>query len=200
MFSKIILTIVLLSGFYAVAAQTEWELAKDKNGIKVYTAKEANSKFKSVKVEARLAGTLQKLTDVLLDVNNIKKWVFSTKESYALKKISTYEILYYNETSLPWPVSNRDVPIQMKLTADFENNTLKVVSTGVPQAIPIKKGIVRVPELGNSWDVKYDGKNTLFITYLLSMDPGGSIPPAITNMFMTKGPFETFTNLAERLK
>lgn len=200
MFLKVILSIIFLSGYCSLRAQTEWELVKDKNGIRVFTAKESNSKFKSVKVEARLTGTLQKLVNVLLDVNNTKNWVFSTKESYTLRQISTYEILYYNETSLPWPVSNRDVPIQMKLTADYKNNTLKVVSSGVPQAIPIKKGIVRVPKLTNSWDVKYDGKNNLAIMYLLSMDPGGSIPSAITNMFMTKGPFETFSNLAELLK
>lgn len=173
---------------------------KDKNGIKVFTSKESSSKFKSIKVEAQLSGTLQKLLNVLLDVNNTKNWVYSTKESYTIRKISPNEILYYNETSLPWPVSNRDVPIRMKATPDFKNNTLKVIAMGVPQAIPEKNGIVRIQQFNSSWDVKFDGKNRLSITYLLSMDPSGSISSTVTNMFMTKGPYETFSNLADRLK
>jgi hypothetical protein len=48
--------------------------------------------------------------------------------------------------------------------------------------------------------VKYDGKGRLFIVYFLEMDPGGSVPAWITNMFVAKGPYETFSNLAEVLK
>jgi hypothetical protein len=196
---------ILISIFFAgivntAFSQVDWELNKDKNGIKVYTAKESTSKYKDIKVEAALQGTIQKLMTILLNVGTTKGWVYGTKESYIIKKINPNEILYYSETSLPWPVSNRDVPIQMVLTPDMKNNTLKVIAAGIPNAIPEKKGVVRIPYFNATWDVRSDGKDKLHITYLLKMDPGGSVPAGVTNLFVSKGPFETFNNLSELLK
>ncbi len=200
MIVRIFLLFFLAITFTPVFSQTNWELTKEKNGIKVYTAKDASSKFKSLKVEAVFTGTLQKLINVLTDVGHIKDWVYGTKESYLIKKISASEIIYYSETNLPWPVSDRDIPIQMRLNMDAKNNTLKITATGMPNAIPEKKGIVRIPYFNAYWDVKYDGKNKLTISYILKMDPGGSVSPSVTNMFMTRAPYETFSNLSELVK
>ncbi|MDQ6812519.1 MAG: START domain-containing protein [Bacteroidota bacterium] len=200
MFRKISISVFFITILHTGFSQLQWQLSKDQNGIKVYTAKEASSKFKEIKVEATLEGTIQKLENILINVGKTKGWVYGTKDSYIIKKISPNEILYYSETSLPWPVSNRDIPIKMVLTPDARNNTLKVVATGIPDAIPEKKGIVRLPYFNATWDVKSEGKNKLNITYLLKMDPGGSVPAGVTNLFVSKGPFETFNNLSELLK
>lgn len=181
-------------------SQTNWELTKDKNGIKVYTANEGSLKFKSIKVEAVFTGTLQKLVKVLRDVKNNKEWVYSTKQSYPIKEISANEILYYSETSLPWPVNNRDIPVRMRLNFNQANNTLKVNASGEPNAFPLQKNVVRLKYFNSSWDVKYAGKNKIRIIYFLRMDPSGNVPAQVTNMFITKGPYETFENLAKLLK
>jgi hypothetical protein len=41
---------------------------------------------------------------------------------------------------------------------------------------------------------------TIYIIYEVEVDPGGSIPGWIANMFVAKGPFETFGNLGKKLK
>lgn len=194
------LFICLLLQSYASYSQNRWELTKEKNGIKVFTANETSSKFKSIKVEAVLTGTLQKLVQILRDVRNNKDWVYSTKQSYLLKQINANEILYYSETALPWPVSNRDIPVRMRLNLDASSNTLKVVASGEPNALPVQKGIVRIQSFSTSWDVKFDGKNKLSIIYYLKMDPSGNVPTQVTNMFITKGPYETFDNLSKLLE
>lgn len=196
---KIIFSVFLVATLNSAFSQ-EWELTKEKNGIKVYTAKEASSKFKDIKVEAVFTGTIQKLVSILMNVANTKNWVYGTKDSYLIRKINANEILYYSETALPWPVNNRDIPIKMQLNSDPRNNTLKVFASGVPNAIPQKKGVVRIPYFNAFWDVKYDGKSKLIISYVLKMDPGGTVPAGVTNMFITKGPYETFNNLGEMLK
>ncbi|WP_018613477.1 START domain-containing protein [Segetibacter koreensis] len=179
--------------------QTNWELTKDKNGIKVYTATEGESKYKSIKVEAVLAGTLQKLVNILRDVGKNKEWVYSTKQSYPIRQISGNEILYYSETELPWPVSNRDIAVRMRFNLNPAKNTLKVVASGEPGAFPIQKGVVRLQFFSSTWDVKYVGNNKISISYYLKMDPSGNVPAPVTNMFITKGPYETFENLGKLL-
>jgi hypothetical protein len=200
MLLRVFITIGFFTIISSVFSQTKWELAKEKNGIKVFTSLDGTSKFKSIKVEAVLAGTLDKLTYLFLDAASNKDWIYNTKESYIIKRISPLETLSYTETSVPWPASNRDIPIQTQLKLDAKNNTLKVVARGVPDALAVKKGIVRIPFFNSLWNVKYDGKSKLFISYFLEMDPGGSVPAWITNMFVAKGPYETFYNLARVLK
>jgi hypothetical protein len=180
-------------------AQTQWELTKDKNSIKVYTAKEGASKFKSIKVEAALNGTIQKLAAILRDVNNNKSWVYNTKQSYVLKKNNANDVLYYLETELPWPVDNRDVTIRLRMDVDSIRNTLKATAIAEPNVLPEKKGMVRIKHFNTAWNVRAAG-NQLIINYTLNMDPGGSVPASVTNMFISKGPYETFYNLAQLLK
>jgi len=196
----IIIAIYFFINACAAFSQTDWQLIKDKDGIKVYTANEGSSKYKSIKVEAVLAATLQKLVKILRDVKNNKEWVYSTRQSYPIKEDGPNEIFYYSESSLPWPVSNRDIPVRMRLNADPANNSLTVVASGEPNALPIQKGIVRIQFFKSSWNVKYDGKNKLSIVYYMKMDPSGNVPAQVTNMFITKGPYETFENLGKLLK
>lgn len=194
------MVICLFINAYTSFSQTKWQLTRDEDGIKVYTASEGSSKFKSIKVEAVLAGTLQKLVNILRDVKNNKEWVYSTKKSYPIKEISANEILYYSETNLPWPVSNRDIPVRQQLNLNPANNTLTVVASGEPNAFPLQKGIVRIQFFSSSWYVKSDGKNKISIIYYLKMDPSGNVPSQVTNIFITKGPYETFINLAKLLR
>jgi hypothetical protein len=192
--------IICLLQFQVAFAQTNWELSKDKNGIKVYTASNSTSKFKSIKVEANVEGTLEKLVNILMDVSNNKNWVYNTRYSYLIRKTSKSDILYYAETSLPWPISNRDMIIRMQFFHDTINKTLKVIATGVPDELPEKKGLVRIKYFNGLWDVKYNDENKMLINYILTMEPGGSVPAGITNMFISKGPYETFNNLSNALK
>jgi hypothetical protein len=41
---------------------------------------------------------------------------------------------------------------------------------------------------------------TINIIYTIELDPGGSVPAWIANMFADKGPYESFSNLADLLK
>src|SRR3954471_7337698 len=86
-------------------SQSSWKLTKEKKGIKIYTKSTDSSNFKSIKVEGVFEGTWEKLFNILMDVPGQQQWVYRTKKSYVVKKISENEVLYYTETSLPWPAS-----------------------------------------------------------------------------------------------
>jgi hypothetical protein len=42
--------------------------------------------------------------------------------------------------------------------------------------------------------------NSISIVYILEADPGGSVPAWMVNMFIDKGPFESFKKLSGLLK
>jgi len=82
-------------------AQYTWKLSKDKNGIKVFESNTQNSNLKSIKVECNMDGNVPQLISALNDVSYYKNWVYRTRKSYILKKISPLEFYYYEETSAP---------------------------------------------------------------------------------------------------
>jgi hypothetical protein len=194
-----IVTIIFFLALSCSLFAQSWELSRNENNIKVYKGEIDSSKYKIIKVEAEIQGTLEKLIAILKDVNNNKNWVYNTRRSYLVKAISEDEFLYYAETHLPWPFDNRDMVIRMHFDLDTAQHFLKIKATGEPGAAPEVSGKVRIQKFDGDWDVKYDGGNKISIVYVLQVDPGGNISPGISNLFVTKGPFETFNNLSRLL-
>jgi len=180
--------------------QNKWILKKDKDGIKVFTKNVDTSKFKAIKVECVLDGTIDKFDSIIRNVENHKSWVYSTKKSFLVKVVNKTEIIYYTETSLPWPASNRDVIIQMQILKDSVNNSETINASNLNGVIDEKSGIVRVRLLSMQYYVHLVSEHKISITFNILVDPSGSIPAWIVNAFAVKGPFETFSKLGDFLK
>jgi hypothetical protein len=201
---KSVLKISLLTLCLAIAStafsQYSWKLSKDKDGIRVYQSAVAHSNYKSIKVECTMEGNYDKLMAVLSDVGHQKDWVYNNKRSYMLKRISPYEYYYYSETSLPWPMSNRDAAVHLKMSKDSFNRFLKINAVSEPNYIPEENGKVRVPRSDISWYVTMPTPKTISIVYIFDAEPGGSLPAWLVNMFADKAPYESFKKLSILLK
>ena len=185
---------------FTASSQYNWKLTKDKDGIRVYQSEIKSSNYKSIKVECTLEGTYDKLTAILNDVTLHKNWVYNNKTSSLLKRINPGEFYYYSETSLPWPMSNRDAVVHLKMTKDSLNRFIKVVAIAEPGYLPEKSGKVRVPQSNVQWYVTIPTSKTIHIVYTFEADPGGSVPSWLVNSFADKGPYESFRKLATLLK
>ena len=159
----------------------------------------SNSNYKRIKVECTVEGSIDKLLRVLNDVNNHKNWIYNTKNAYILKRVSANEYYYYTETSLPWPMQNRDAVVHIKFERESPG-VLNIAAAGEPEFLPLMNGKVRVPRSANSWQVTNAGPNKIHVVYIFEADPGGHLPPWLVNTFVNKGPYESFSKLAEILR
>lgn len=198
-FIFIILCLVLGTATTAFA-QNNWELKQDKEGIKVYTKNMDNSAFRAIKTVCTIDATPSVLTAVLLDINNSTEWVYATKKAVLLKQPSPDELYYYSEIAVPWPVSNRDFIVRLKVTQDERTRAVTVVADNQPTYLPENKNIVRVPQSYSKWVIEPLPNNQVKIEYILQVDPGGTVPAWLINLFATKGPFESFKSLREQVK
>jgi len=194
---KVLLFLLLSFTSTFVLADTKWELKKDKDGIKVYTGSVANSNIKAVKVSCIMNTTLEQLVAILLDTKAHEKWVYNTEVSYLIKTITTSHQLYYSEINMPWPLANRDVIMDIQFSQDKATKVMYVSGNAVEGYVPVNKNKVRVRSSKISWTITPINKTQIDIAYTAQADPGGAIPAWIANMFMTKGPFETFKKLKE---
>lgn len=189
---------LILSGF--AFPQKDWTLVNDENWIQIYKSDMANSSYKRVKVECTINGTMDKLVRILNDVNNYKNWIYHTKNAFVLKRINANEYYYYMETTLPWPMQNRDAAVHIKLQKDSNNRSLNIVAFVEPDYMPVVSRKIRVPRATNTWQVTAPAPDKLHIVYIFEADPGGHILPWLVNTFVNKGPYESFKKLAQTLK
>jgi hypothetical protein len=192
---------ILLPGFYYQGfSQKNWELKSQKQDIAIFTRTFPDSRFKAVKVECTLAATLSQFVAVIMDVNTGDQWVYSTKSVALLKQVSPSELYYYSEVNVPWPASNRDFIAHLKVVQDPNTRVVTIYGPTVPDYIPVKKDIVRVTQSEGKWIITPLSKKLIKVEYTLRLDPGGNIPAWLINMFVTKGPFESFKNLKTHLQ
>ena len=97
-------------------------------------------------------------------------------------------------------MSNRDAVLHLKIDRDSLGRFVSITITSEPNYIPAKNGLVRVPHLLINWTAAQNFADTLHHVYIFEIDPGGSIPAWLVNMFADKGPYETFKQLGKALK
>jgi hypothetical protein len=176
-------------------AQDGWKLKTDKDEVQVYMKAEENSSYKSVKTVTTMRTTLSAVSAILLDVLKTPDWVYGTKQCSLLKKESPTSLYYYAEMGMPWPVSNRDFVIRISLSQNPQTKVVTVIATNLPTYIPEKDGIVRIQRSSGRWTISPVGNGMVRVEYILQIDPGGSLPASIVNMFSYNGPFQSFKNL-----
>ena len=175
-----------------------WELKDEEEGIKVYTRTVENSDIKAIKVECTIEATLSQLTAVLLDIPASHEWIYATKFCRVQKNISSSELIYHSEIDVPWPASNRDFIVRVKIEQDSITKKLTVDGENLPHYLKEQEDVVRIMHTKSNWTVTPRNKY-LDIVFTLHVHPGGSIPAWLINLFATRGPLETFRNLRSQV-
>jgi START domain len=198
--SVLLIVIIMVMGAVTTClyAEPEWKLRKDEEGIKVYTANTDNSNFKSVKVECVVNARFSQLVAFLMDVDKQHDWVYGNKSSQLIKKTGANDMVFYSEVSVPWPCTNRDYIAHITV-AQRSPQLVTIDSHSEPDLLPLKQGKIRVRSSVAHWEVTSSGKDGLKIVYTVSFDPSGTVPAWLTNLFITKGPFQTFQKLKEQV-
>jgi hypothetical protein len=187
---------ILLSVISVICfAQEPWNLKKDQDGIAVYTRKLNNEKYVEIKVVSEFNSTAAELTKILQNIDRHTNWAYNTKKSFLINRKNKDTLTYYSEVSLPWPVSNCDLVIQLCFSQDINPRIMKIQAHSVNNVFPIQPGVVRVPFSLGSWTVTSMDNNRIKIEYILSVNPGGTLPACLVNYTAVTGPFNTFKNL-----
>jgi hypothetical protein len=191
------LLIILVCISFSSHAQDKWQLVKDEDGIKVYTRRLDNEKFKEVKANFELKGSPDQLIAILQNVTHQKDWSFGTKRAYLISRKNRETITYYSEISLPWPLSNRDLVIQLSFKKDTINKILHIQAKSIAGILPDKPSLVRVPYSMATWIVNILPDKKLNVQYTLSTNPGGILPAWLVNYAASVGPYNSFNKLKD---
>lgn len=177
------------------SAQEKWTLSSNSEGIQVYTRPLATSRIKAVRVVCNLTASPTQVVAAILDIQSCNQWVYHSKINTLIKQISPVDLIYYSQTEVPWPIENRDYVVSIHTQQNPQTKVITINSPCIPGYVPEKKGVVRISHSVGNWTITPVSKNLTRAEYILEVDPMGSIPAWLINLFATKGPSETFRKL-----
>jgi hypothetical protein len=190
--------VAIISLFAVMQSQPNWELQKEGDGIKVYTAGSESSKFKQFKVEADVAASAQQIPHAVTDLENNYKWFESVKKGEMIELFSKDEYIFKQVVKVPFPFKDREV-VQYCTVRELEDGVIRIDLKHKNDAIPEDGDYVRMPYAVGYWILTPNGTTTQ-IEYSFLADPGGNIPAWLANQFIVDNPFKTIKALREYLK
>jgi hypothetical protein len=180
-------------------AQNDWTILKEKNGIRISSRHSPTSPFDDVRVELDLSGNIDQLEAILVDVNKYKEWSYATKISRPVKSLGPGKFIYYTEIEVPWPATNRFFYANFELRKNLTERSMHITAVNIPNYEPVPKDLVQVPLTRGTWNITTIRNKSIHVDYMLEMNPGGSLPVWVLNLFSTKGPMETFENIKKKM-
>lgn len=194
-------TLLLLLIFESpLFAQNEWTTQKEKDGIKISSRHSPTSPFNDIRVELDLTGNIDQLEAILVDVSRYKEWSYATKVSRLVKSMGPEKFIYYTEIEVPWPATNRFFYANFELKKKLAERSMHVTAENILNYQPVPKDLVQVPLTRGTWNITTVTNKSIHVDYILEMNPGGSLPVWVLNLFSTKGPMESFENIKKKMK
>lgn len=194
MISRILIFLVpvflVIAKFSSGQEENVWELRKQKNGIEVYSKDTGQSSFEAFSAKTIFTGTVETFVAALQDLPAMTEWSDNAKYMKLLEKSGDTVLIYYHESTAPFPFSNRDGIYKNSYRWNKMQNCLTVKIDILYDYLPLNPDLVRVKGEG-FWEVKLLADGKLGITFQLLVDPGGSIPAWLSNMFTDEIPYNT---------
>lgn len=178
--------------------QKDWELQKDKKGIKVWTKDYPNSSFKQFKATTKLKAELKNVVAVFLDIENMGIWYDRVEKVTMVEKISEMEGTYKIDFELPWPVKDRISAVRATLSHDSNTNVV-TVRTKYEDGVIKNPDRLLVTDIHSEWILTPIDGGYVEIFHKGYMHPAGSLPAWIANSGVREGPVKTLTALKEVL-
>lgn len=194
------LPILFLLLFTMPVVAQSWDFIKEKEGIKIYTRKDAGSSLKSFKGVTDIHASAEKVFNLIGNVKNLDWWDKNLREIkvlyYEKEKRSQYYLVYDS----PWPVTDRDLCVDATITTDPVTGVRTIRAVPLLNVIPENPRYVRIKEYWQSWIIEPAGKDLVHVILEGYVDPAGSVPDWIYNMVITDTPLKIIRGIKERLE
>lgn len=178
-------------------AQPNWELKKEKDGIKVYLANSEDTKIKQFKVEAFVEATPREIADAVVDLENNYKWFVNVEKAELLEGFGKDDFIFKQVIQVPFPFKDREV-VARSVISELASGIVRIDLEEVPNFEIENDDYVRMPISRGYWILTPSGNGTA-VEYSFLSDPGGDIPAWLVNQFIVSTPFKTIKGLREYL-
>jgi hypothetical protein len=191
----------LLNQLWMNSGSGEWELAKEENGVKVYTMKVPGSYLLQIKAEMRAKYSLNHLIAGLIKNSTMQMCKDHIPDCIDLKVIEPWSDKTMSDTmmwtlGLPDPLTAREILIQSFVAQDPQTKVVTVDVIAVPNKIPRNDDRIRLSYMQNRWTYTPLPGGEVDIEFMQDIDMGGLMPDLLMNL---AGVDETYKFIHDQL-
>jgi ribosome-associated toxin RatA of RatAB toxin-antitoxin module len=202
--TSILLTIIIFNGDFFFTREnknSEWQLSKSKKQISVYTRHVNYSDYKEFKAAMNVKSNPEAIITLLRKINDYKIWLPDCLESKKLNNTNSTDQINYVLTDVPWPFEDRDIVYQFTVVeTNSKSKQITILIENIPDYIPVKKNIVRIPKSAGFWTIIPISDNLTKVEYQMHVEPGGYVPAWLANLKLVDTPFTFLYNLREQIE
>ena len=196
--SPFLLLATCVSFFQTSAKEGGWKKVKAEAGVEVFEKKiDGRVAFRGI---GEIEGDPAKLVGVLENPARWKDWIDNFQSGRLLEKKTDYHKVFYQSFDSPFPVSDRDLIYESKISCEDQGRTVRVEMRSVRHASAPKTVGVRVNLTYASYRIEVIGKERMEVVFETMSDPGGSIPGFMTNWATRSYPVTLFEGLRREIK
>ncbi|MCI0672585.1 MAG: START domain-containing protein [Myxococcaceae bacterium] len=165
-------------------AEPPWNQVAQADGITVLSRTRPGSPVGEMKATGLIDAPPEAVWKALWDHDNYVRTMPYTQESRVLAREQEGRVVYFYSVISPPLVSWRDFVLRVEDESPRSEGqgVLRLRWTAVHGKLPERSGIVRVRVNDGSWVLEpRDGGKRTFATYLVHMDPGGTLPKFVVN-------------------
>ncbi|MFC2100284.1 START domain-containing protein [Bacteroidota bacterium] len=176
----------------------KWKQVKNSDNIIIYERliKVENSrKVRQLKASMTVKAEISEVLSVIKDDKKAKKWQSGVKSFHHLKCIDKENWYSYSLYAIPWPLNNQDIVTKYQVIHSPKSNTIKIKMTGVPDYIPVKKGISRISHYCGRWVLTPIHNGSCKVDYYVYSKQKSSFPKWVVDPIVRNNLWGTFDNL-----
>jgi hypothetical protein len=177
-----------------------WDFIKEKDGIKIYTRKEAGKSLESYRGVTDINAPAENIFAMMEDINNTDWWDKNLTQIKVLLYEKYKRAQYYLVYDLPWPVIDRDLCVDVTISIDPVTGERKISAVSLNGVIPERNDMVRIKDYRQTWTIIPAGKETTHVVLEGFVDPAGSIPDWISNMMIIDSPLKAISGVKKQIE
>ncbi len=190
--------LAIFAFFSSANAGEDWELARNEKGVRVYTRKIKGSGFKAFKAVTALSSSMSDIISLLQDVERYPEWMDKVDRAEFIEQNSDTVHTHYLVYGAPFPVSDRDAIYKYIYQSQKENEGVKVIIECLPD-MRAEQDHVRIRNASGYWTLTPVPDDSIEITFMLHMEPGGGIPSWLANKGVVESPWKTLVNIKDKV-
>ena len=199
---KLLLLLVWLTPQISHGSQIIWEINSDYDNIQTFRQSNYSGRIIPIKAQYVLRDPLEEIAAVLADTPAKVHWVPRMADAKVLKMISPYHRIEHLTMDMPWPSSDRDVVVDIKVKIPRQGD-LEIIVKSLPDSMaqfPPQPGVVRAEVYSANMTLKSRQSGEIFVVAEAHSDPKGNIPAWIINFIQDDLLRKTIANMITRIK
>lgn len=198
-YGAVALAIILLIAHFIWngSGSNQWDLAVDKNGVKVWTLKSPGYNLVRVKATVRVKSKMAGMTKLLEDLEScVDAYCYDAKEVRTIPSLPGHAATYSRfKFDIPG-LKTRDYILFAEHYQDPVTKKLEINVISAPDALPRDACCVRVTHLHNNWKLTPLKNNEIDIEFTQDTDLGG-LPYVLANIALKEGMYKVMHEMQD---